>query len=268
MTYQVLRSDYEQTAWFANWKNIVIRDSVSDVQPTVPVIVGGDLQKPHVRQWFNQHQPAIYISRGYVGNHMYKTRRLWRYSVNGWANIKLLDVPFARWPKTQLDRHPWKVKQVRNVLIAPSNHTVAIWNPETGQDWAEHMSKQFPGATVKIRPKIRKSGARWATLFQDLDWADLVVAQGSAITAEAFWYGKKVISTHPCTTWAAGQQSLADWQNPAEPNLRDQWHEHLAWSQFFVEEWESGQALDLIEKYMGRVVDVKHNWNYSFRQSL
>jgi hypothetical protein len=268
MKYQVLRPDYQENAWFANWKHLAIKDLASEVQPNLPVIVGGDLRKPHVRQWLNQQQPAIYIMRGYVGNHMYKTRRLWRYSVNGWANIKLEKQPYSRWPIMQLDRHHWKVKTVKNVLIAPSAMTAPIWDPHTGWDWAEHMSKQFPGATVKIRYKIKKSGARWSTLFQDLDWADLVVAQGSAITAEAFWYGKKVISTHPCITWAAGQQSLEDWQNPAEPELREQWHEHLAWSQFFSEEWESGQALDLIQKYMGNAVDVRHNWEYSFKQSL
>ena len=127
------------------------------------------------------------------------------------------------------------------------------------------MAAQFPGAEVKIRYKIKKSGLRWATLFEDLDWADLVVAQGSAITAEAFWYGKKVISTHPCITWAAQQNTLEDWQDPKEPELRDVWHEHLAWSQFRNEEWESGEALNLIEKYFKDIVNYKTNYNYSFK---
>ncbi len=265
MTYQVLAKDYSETLWYKNWKDLIVVDDVSNLDPNVPIIIGSDLQRSEVRGFLNNNQPGIYIARGYVGNHMYKTRQLWRYSVNGWANTKLLDVPYSRWDVMKLERHPWKVKEVKNVLIAPSKMTQPIWDPTLGWNWAEHMAKQFPGAEVKIRYKVKKSGPRWATLFEDLDWADLVVAQGSAITAEAFWYGKKVISTHPCITWAAQKNTLEDWKNPKEPELRDAWHEHLAWSQFRNEEWESGEVLNLIEKYFKNIVNYKSDYTYNFK---
>jgi hypothetical protein len=129
------------------------------------------------------------------------------------------------------------------------------------------MSQQFPGAEVRIRFKMGKAGPRWATLWNDLDWADLVVSQGSAITAEAFWYGKKVISTHPCVTWAAEKSVLADWKNPNEPTLRDAWHEHLAWCQFTNSEWASGEAIKLIESYVGSVVDYTPDHTYNFNSN-
>ncbi len=263
MKYQVLEKDYSESPWYKNWKDLIVVDDVLNLNSNIPIIIGSDLQRSEVRKFLNNNQPGIYISRGYVGNHMYKTRQLWRYSVNGWANTKLLDVPYSRWDVMKLERHPWKVKEVKRVLIAPSRMTQPIWDPVLGWDWAEHMAKQFPGAEVKIRYKIKKSGPRWATLFEDLDWADLVVAQGSAITAEAFWYGKKVISTHPCITWAAQQNTLEDWQNPNEPKLRDAWHEHLAWSQFRNEEWISGDAIKLIEEYVGPVIDYKSGHTYN-----
>jgi hypothetical protein len=268
MIYQVLKSDYDENPWFKDWSNVVFKNSLEDIDPLEPIITGSVLTHVHVQKWLNQKQPAIYIGRGYVGNHLFKTRWLWRYSINGWANIKLRPMPHSRWSVMQLDKHPWKVRQVKNVLIAPSAMTAPIWSPEDGWQWAEHMARQFPGADVRIRYKIKKSGARWATLFQDLYWADLVVAQGSAITAEALWYGKKAISLHPCITWAAGAQSLQDWQNPSEPVLRDQWHEHLAWSQFTNEEWQSGRALELIEQYAGSVVDFEHDHDYNFKTNL
>jgi hypothetical protein len=264
--YQVLRSEYTENSWFSNWdpEKLIIRETPEEVTADIPVIAGGDVQRRYIREWFNKNQPAIYIARGYLGNHIYKTRQLWRYAVNGWANTKLLDIPHSRWGVMNLERHPWKVKKVKRVLIAPSKMTQPIWDPSIGWDWAEHMSQQFPGAEVKIRYKIKKSGIRWSTLWPDLDWADLVVAQGSAITAEAFWYGKKVISTHPCSTWAAGQNTLEDWQNPNEPELRDAWHEHLAWSQFLIGEWQSGEAINLIEKYIGQVMEYKSEHTYNF----
>ncbi len=265
MTYQVLAQDYYETPWYKNWKDLTIVDNVSNLNSNIPIIVGADLQRSEVRGFLNNNQPGIYIARGYVGNHMYKTRQLWRYSINGWANTRLLDIPYSRWDVMKLERHPWKVKEVKKVLIAPSKMTQPIWDSELGWNWAEYMATQFPGAEVKIRYKIKKSGLRWATLFDELDWADLVVAQGSAITAEAFWYGKKVISTHPCITWAAQQNTLEDWQDPKEPEFRDAWHEHLAWSQFRNEEWESGEALNLIEKYFKDIINYKTNYNYNFK---
>ena len=263
--YQILEKDYIEFPWYKNWTNIIVVNDISKIDKTIPIIVGSDVQKTEIRNFLNNNQPAIYIGRGYVGNHLYKTRQLWRYSVNGWANTKLLNIPHSRWDVMKLERHPWKVKEVKRILIAPSKMTQPIWDPKTGHNWAEHMATKFPGAEVKIRYKIKKAGFRWATLWDDLDWADLVVAQGSAITAEAFWYGKKVISTHPCITWAAEKTTLDDWQNPKEPELRDAWHEHLAWSQFRNNEWESGEALNLIDSYIGSVKEYKSEYNYNFK---
>lgn len=265
--YQILRSDYIESNWFSNWgpEKLIVRNTPEEVTSNIPVIASGNIQKPHIKEWLNNSQPGIYIARGYVGNHLYKTRQLWRYAVNGWANTKLLNLPYSRWRMLKLARHEWKVKKVKRVLIAPSKMTQPTWDPELGWNWAEHMSQQFPGAEVKIRYKSGKASLRWSTLFQDFDWADLVVAQGSAITAEAFWYGKKVISTHPCITWAAGIQLLEDWQNPIEPSLRNEWHEHLAWTQFSNAEWMNGEAVDLIEKYIGPITDYVSGHTYNFK---
>ena len=267
-TLQLLTKDLEHYPNGINWPDFEIKlvDEWESVDKNIPILSSADLMKLHIRYYMNNRQPAIYIGRGYVGNHMYKTRQLWRYSVNGWANTKLLPIPYPRWDSLmKLERHPWKVKEVKNVLIATSKNTQPIFDPVHGYDWAEYMAEQFPGANIKIRHKPKKSGPRWATLWEDLDWADLIVSQGSAITAEAFWYGKKVISTHPCTTWAAGSQLIEDWQNPTEPVLRDQWHEHLAWSQFTITEWESGEAMKLIEQYIGPIENYKCDYNYDFQ---
>jgi len=265
--YQVLQADYDTSPWFSNWQNVNVRNEWQNVNQETPVIVGSDVLQPYVRQWLTYCQPAIYIGRGYVGNHIYKKRQLWRYSVNGWANTKLLSVPYSRWPMLNLEKHTWKVKEVKHVLIAPSKMTAPIWDPVHGWEWTNYISQQFPGAEVRVRTKAGKAGIRWASLWDDLDWADLVVSQGSAITAEAFWYGKKVISLHPCTTWAATDSTLANWQDPTEPKLRDAWHEHLAWCQFTNTEWSSGEALDLINSYIGSVTEYRPGHTYDFNSN-
>ena len=261
--YQVLRRDYEQATWLHKQDDITIRETPLEVDKRSPIIIGGDVLDPIVRRFLNINQPAIYISRGYLGNHLYKTRRWWRYSINGWANTKIRKIPHSRWKLLDLPMHPWKVKQVKNVLLAPSKLTSRIWDPVYEDKWIYEIGKNFPGAEIKIRPKESTPNERWQTLWQDLDWADLVVAQGSAITAEAFWYGKKVISLYPCTTWITGKQSIENWQDPAEPPLRNLWHEHVAWSQFTNEELHSGEALRLIKLYYGNILSYNPDYRYN-----
>jgi|LakMenEpi03Aug12_release.lakeMendotaPanAssembly.Ray.scaffolds.fasta_scaffold44790_2 hypothetical protein len=262
--FQITHQDFVENTWFQNWQNTKVVDTWEHVSSDIPVITASNLLRYEVRHWLKNSQPAIYIGRGYLGNHIGKGRWWWRYSVNSWANTELMPIPYSRWGLTELPRHPWKVKAIKNILLAPSKMTSKVWESSQDGNWTDQLMDQFPGATVRIRPKARKSKLRWSTLWDDLDWADLVIAQSSAITCEAFWYGKKVISLEPCPTWAAGRTLLDNWQDPTEPAGRDQWHEHLAWSQFSRTEWETGEALNLIEKYLGPVVDYRSEYAYNF----
>jgi hypothetical protein len=260
--YKILEKDF--AAELSNCKYLQPVNSILDVNHGDHMFMGGDILRAEVRERMNLQSPTIFIHRGYLGNHLYKTRKWWRYSINGFANTKLMPIPYSRWNLLNLKRHPWKVKEIKKVLVAPSKMTSKIWTPGV-DDWINSMLNRFPGAEVRIRPKGPKPGIRWSTLWEDLDWADLVVSQASAITAEAFWYGKKVISLFPCPTWAGGSEStLENWQDPAEPLNRDAWHEHLAWSQFTNEEWLSGESFNLIEKYIGDIQNYNPGYNYNF----
>ena len=262
--YKILKNDFAKE--LSNYKNLKIVENISEISDNDIMFMGSDILKLEVRERLNLQKPTIFIHRGYLGNHLYKKRRWWRASVNGFANTKLLSIPYSRWSMLNLPKHPWKVTEVKRVLIAPSKMTAPIWNSDLGHEWTISMLNKFPGAEVRIRPKGPKPGIRWTTLWDDFDWADLVISQASAITAEAFWYGKKVISLFPCPTWAAGCKSTIDgWQDPTEPKLRDVWHEHLAWSQFTNEEWQSGEAFELIEKYFGSIKEYQSGHTYDFK---
>jgi hypothetical protein len=271
-TLQVLNTDVAQDQfiqeWVDNWiqqnHDIILCDDWKKVDPAISVFCYSDLTNKNVPVWLNQRQPAVYVGRGYIGNHLHKKRMFYRASVNSWANTVLKPIPYSRWSVMGLPRHPWKVKQVRNVLIAPSKVTTRVWSGQSSAEWAESISTQFPGAEVRIRAKPGKASNRYSTLWADLDWADLVVSQSSAITCEAFWYGKKVISIEPCPTWAAGRTQLTDWADPTEPPLRAAWHEHIAWCQYTRSEWHSGEALDLLEQYLGPCENYNPEFQYSF----
>jgi hypothetical protein len=264
---QVLNKEYQDhpwlTGWYSKFANIEFFDDWQQVSNQHIVVCGADINQLHVKHWLNQGQPAIYVNRGYCGNHIFKRRKWWRTSVNAWANTVLKPAPYSRWPLLNLPYHNWKVQEVKRVLIAPSLVATVAWEGLDSQSWAENLLDKFPGAEVKIRLKDSTPGLRYATLWDDLDWCDLVVAQSSAITCEAFWYGKKVISLQPCPTWAAGRTTLDNWQDPTEPALRQQWHEHIAWIQYSVDEWASGEAFDLMQQYLGPIksYDPEHCYN-------
>ena len=264
---QILESQLSTFEFLENWKNqgynIIPVKHWADISSDIPVYCFSDLTHEFVRTWLNNNQLAIYGGRGYVGNHLYKQRWLSRFSVNGWANTILKPIPFSRWNNMKLPRHPWKVNKVKNILIAPSKATSSYWPPQYPEGWAAHMTTMFAGANVKIRWKAKTPGLRWMTLWEDLEWADLVVSQSSAITAEAFWYGKKVISTEPCTTWAAQKTSIEDWEDPTEPKLRDHWHEHLAWCQYTEKEFVSGEFLNLLTQYLGPIEQYSSGHTYN-----
>jgi hypothetical protein len=267
MKYQILSNWYQhQTDWNLKAFDLTVVENWKDIDKNLPILCSGDLTHENISYWLTNNFPALYFARGYVGNHQHKRRNGWmhRIVIRDWANYKLKTIPYSRWGTIDLERHSWKVKKVKNVLIAPSKATTFYWTSCHSTAWAEELSKKFPGANVKIRYKDGKSWQRWNTLFEDLDWADLVVSQSSAITAEAFWYGKKVISTAPCTTWAAGEQSIDDWKNPKEPELREAWHEHVAWSQFKLDEINSGEALELVQRYHGDVMNYNSTYQYKF----
>jgi len=269
---QVLMSDCQDDTfiqeWVGNWtqkrSGVMLCNDWKTALPDDPIFCYADLTRPHVPVWLNNRQPAVYIGRGYLGNHLHKKRMFYRASVNGWANTVLKSFPYSRWSKMNLPRHPWKVKQIKNVLIAPSKVITRCWSNQAPVEWVDSFLDKFPGAEIRVRMKGGKASNRYTTLWHDLDWADLVVSQSSAITCEALWYGKKVISTEPCPTWAAGRTALEDWENPAEPDQREAWHEHMAWSQYTRDEWHSGAALDLLEQYLGPVVSYDPEFEYSF----
>lgn len=246
--------DFADHPFVAGWREVteVVVKTPDQVSSDDIVVCSGDLTHEHVRRWIERNQTAIYIARGYLGNHLHKQRNWWRATVNGWANLTAFKPPHSRWDLLGLPRHPIKPASDQRVLIAPSKMTTEFWTGEKPHIWAERMSREYAGHDVRIRYKEGKSGSRWATLFQDLAWADLVVSQSSAITVEAKWFGCQTRSTEPCPTWV--------------DLPHDEWLEHIAWSQFTNAEWASGEALKLICSYYGnlRMYPQGHQYRFTY----
>jgi hypothetical protein len=115
--YKVLEEDFANSL-VSTWNNIDIVKNLSEINDNDLMISVGDVLKENVRARLITKSPTLYVHRGYLGNHLYKKRKWWRYSVNGFANTKILDIPYSRWNLLNLPKHPWKVKEVKNSFCA------------------------------------------------------------------------------------------------------------------------------------------------------
>jgi hypothetical protein len=266
---QILKQGNEE--WFINgWKRwadkLIILENESEYDPEITLITGAKFLDPLYQHVAKNHYPYIAINRPYLGSHKTKHRNQWRVSVNSFAPIKKNIMPHSRWEKIGLERYNWKINTINNVLIAPPNLGVPSFLGIETTAWAENISKNFPDSNIKIRYKNQQGkgkGGRYSTLWNDLDWADLVVSFSSAINVEAFWYGKKSVSLGACPTWICQGPTLDDWKDPREPTGREDWHEHIAWSQFSNDEWESGDAQEMTVFYQGWPPEVSHYSNFT-----
>lgn len=244
----------------------IIHNTEADLQhadPDIPLVGGLNLAHKEFRNWMAARRPFVCLNRPHIGGwadaYHCGARRA---SVNSYACTTFGNSSHTRWATWNLPCHDWKVKQVVNVLVAPPSKSIWYTLKVTADEWANTQSQWFAarGASTRVRSKTQSGkgkNGRYASLWADLDWADLVVSYSSAITVEAFWYGKKVISLGVCPTWTCGHPDLESWQDPVEPSDRDRWHEHVAWTQFTADEWASGQAQDMLIAYQGWPGDLK-----------
>jgi hypothetical protein len=257
--------------WKKYLDKLIIIEDYDKADPEIPMIISAN-PIGFGRRWQKSKFPFFAVNRQYLGSWLPNGRDSWRVSVNSFAPTKLGTITHSRWHTMGLEKRPWAVTEVKNILIATSKKSQRAFTAEDPMLWAENLKTYFlaQGANVRIRPKVGKRKTQYFGDGQfpgifgndgDFEWADLVISYSSAITAEAFWYGKKAISLGVCPTWVACDNTLDNWKNPVEPKLRDSWHEHMSWVQFKHSEWITGDAQEMTVFYQGWPTDVPNTNN-------
>jgi hypothetical protein len=245
-----------QEEFIAGWKRwadkVTVLETWEQADPEVTMVFGANLTNKFHRGWLLEKRPCYVLNRQFTGGWADKHRSMNRVAVNSYGATIIGSMSYSRWPILNLEKEPWKVKEVKNILIAPPLKSIYHWTGQYGIDWASQIKHQFDSENtiVRIREKERKRSTRYNTLWADLDWADLVVSYSSGITVEALWYGKQAISLGVCPTWVCSDKTLDNWRNPIEPD-REKFYNHISWIQFKYEEWESGEAQELTYQYQG-----------------
>ena len=252
-----LTNPEDREEWLPVVDDFVIHARFEDLDPAIPLLVYSNMSSKPVVDWINAGHPIIAMNRPHLGGWAKQyTLGARRFAVNGYACTQWGNRTHDRFYLLNIPRHAWKVREIRRVLIAPPGKLLWFWHGITPEKWAQEQAQFFADKGVEVRFRWKydnrkgKKG-RYADLWQDLDWADLVVSWGSAITAEAFYFGKKVISLGPCATWTCCDRDYRNWQDPTEPADRDEWHEHMAWTQFTRQEMALGAGAEMILQYQG-----------------
>jgi hypothetical protein len=79
---QVLTTDVAQDQFIQEWvdtwikqkRNIILCRNWKNAAANTPVFCYSDLTNPNVPTWLQNQQPAVYVGRGYLGNHLHKKR--------------------------------------------------------------------------------------------------------------------------------------------------------------------------------------------------
>ena len=202
------------------WKKwadkIIVVNNITEYNKELPIVAWA---KPHdkiIGIALKNSYPTILMNRPYLSAHIRKQIDMFRVSVNSFACSSFKEMPYSRWDKIGVDKHPWKVTEVKNILIAPPNKGVVYFTGQKLDLWVEDLQTLFKDFNVKVRLKNSTGagrGERYSSLWNDFDWADVVVSCASASTAEAFWYGKKVISLGPCPTLMCDTGSLENYKS-------------------------------------------------------
>jgi len=236
--------------------------SIDELDPEIPLILPANPLK-YTKEWMRRKNPFFAINRPYLGNWRFNGNQMGlRISVNSFACIKVGKFVGPRWHTLGINKkHVWKVKEVKNVLLAPSTRGQTVFTGMSDVEWSEQLKAKLEseGAVVKIRYRSGKPDKRYSSLWTDFDWADMVVSVVSGVTAESFWYGKKTISLGLCPTWTCCETNLDNWKNPVEPVGRDIWHEHIAHVQFAMSDWCTGLAQEITHQYQGWPTEIPDN---------
>ena len=209
-----------------------------------------------LRSWIAEGRPWIEIEYGYWGPDTPR-RETRRVTWCGHHNMTMLPRPFSR-------AHRFPVPEHRAWRATPGDYVLAIQPVEvilterTGENMAQFQDRltaavrpYWPGE-IRWRRKIGAKTARWSTFVEQATQAHAVIGERTMACVESCLLGTPAytLDTSMVTLLMGGIENLVQYHRPD----RQDWWDHVCWSQFTRAEFDSVIPAALTEQYQ-----INHN---------
>lgn len=243
-------SKWTLTPW--RIKGLEVFNKVADV-PSDYVLISSHHPpwREPLRSWIAQGRSYIEIEYGYWGPDTPR-RETRRVTYNGHHNLKMLPVTHSRAHLFPEPKHqPWKNKPGKYVIgIQPVEE---ILTERTGENMAEFRQRieetiaPYWSGPIVWRKKVGAKHPRFQTFQEQLQDAHAVVGERTMACVESCLLGVPAYTVDTSlTTLLMG--NIENLSNPEYPD-RTMWWEHICWSQFNREEFNTSVPADLVEQY-------------------
>ena len=183
----------------------------------------------------------------------------WRWCFNGFHDNRKLDVPSDRFEKWNVKVKPY-VQEGDFILICPSSETMTRTITGYTQDrWVMKMYDMIKPLTrmpIRVRLKPRKNGksgpqVETISMKEELQGCHALVTTASLTAIEALLEGVPVFSPTPkhCPSAWVTNTDFSNIKTPLKEDREELFH-NLAYKQYSIKEFRSGEAYNNIKKYI------------------
>ena len=207
-----------------------------------------------LKEWIAAGRPWIEIEYGYWGLDT-PSRATRRVTYCGHHNMHMHPRPYSRsnlFPDPK--QKEWRQRSGEYILVPmPINELLIQRRGITLKEWCEQVTtevKKYWDGPIIWRKKAGEKALRFQNLQNQLDRAHAVVGERTMACVEACLTGVPAytIDSSITTLLMGGVENLANIQHPD----RADWWDHIAWSQFHINEFVNGSVAELVELYQIR----------------
>jgi len=250
----------EHAKWtLTPWRKHGLRefDRVADI-PSDHVLISSHHPpwREPLRSWIAEGRPWIEIEYGYWGPDTPR-RETRRVTWCGHHNITMRPRPFSRAHKFPMPEHrAWRTTPGEYVLaIQPVEVILTERTGETMEQFRSRLTDAIRphwSGEIRWRKKIGAKTARWETFVEQATQAHAVIGERTMACVESCLLGTPAytLDSSMVTLLMGGIENLA---NSNAPDRQD-WWDHICWSQFTREEFDTAIPAGLVEQYQ-----INHN---------
>lgn len=204
-----------------------------------------------LRSWIAQGGRWIEIEYGYWGPDTPR-RETRRVTWCGHHNLRIKPRISSRAHLFSSPDHiPWRLSGSDHVLvIQPVEMILTERTGENMQEFRERLTRAirpYWSGDIRWRRKIGAKASRWPSFVDQVMHAHAVIGERTMACVESCLLGVPAytLDTSMVTLLMGDISNLAQYQRPD----REDWWDHICWSQFLPQEFQTTLPADLVESY-------------------